>query len=63
MSQKPAPIPEPIQVARWWKSRRRNIAIQVSLSNYEGVNIVNVREYFTDHAGCMKPSTRGLRWG
>jgi hypothetical protein len=57
------PLTEPIEIAKWWKSRRRNIAIVVSLSSYEGVNIVNVREYFTDHAGCMKPSTRGLAMG
>jgi hypothetical protein len=63
MSRTPAPLKEPIEVAKWWKSRRRDIAIVVSLSNYEGVNIVNVREYFTDRAGCMKPSTRGLAMG
>jgi hypothetical protein len=60
MTAKPAPLTEPIEIAKWWKTRRRDIAIVVSLSSYEGVNIVNVREYFTDQAGCMKPSTRGL---
>jgi hypothetical protein len=60
MSTAAAPLPEPIEIAKWWKSRRRDIAIIVSLSAYEGVNIVNVREYFTDQAGCMRPSTRGL---
>jgi Transcriptional Coactivator p15 (PC4) len=60
MSQKPAPLTEPIEIAKWWKSRRRDIAVMVLLGSHEGVNIINVREYFTDHAGCMKPSTRGL---
>jgi hypothetical protein len=60
MTQKPAPLAEPIEVARWWKTRRRNIAVVVSLRHYEGHNLVDVREYFTDQAGCMKPSTRGL---
>jgi len=60
MTQKPAPIVEPIEIAKWWKSRRRNIAVVVSLRHYEGHNLVDVREYFTDQAGCMKPSTRGL---
>ncbi len=60
MSAKPPPLAEPIEIAKWWKSRRRDIAIVVTLSAYESINIVNVREYFTDQAGCMKPSTRGL---
>jgi Transcriptional Coactivator p15 (PC4) len=60
MTANPPPLLEPFEIARWWKSRRRDIAIIVSLSAYEGVNIVNVREYFTDQAGCMRPSTRGL---
>jgi Transcriptional Coactivator p15 (PC4) len=63
MSAKPPPLPEPIVIAKWWKSRRRNIAMVVSLSAYEGINIINVREYFTDHAGRMKPSTRGVAMG
>jgi hypothetical protein len=60
MTRKPPPIQEPIEVAKWWKSRRRDISIVVSLRPYEGLNLVDVREYFTDRAGCMKPSTRGL---
>jgi hypothetical protein len=60
MTQKPAPLAEPIEIAKWWKSRRRDIATVVSLGSHEGVNIVHVREYYTDHAGCMKPSTRGI---
>jgi transcriptional coactivator p15 (PC4) len=56
----PTDLPEPIEVAKWWKSRRRDIAVVVSLRHYEGNNLVDVREYFTDQAGCMKPSTRGL---
>ena len=53
-------LPEPIEIAKWWKSRRRDIAIMVSLRHYEGHNLIDVREYFTDQAGCMKPSKRGL---
>ncbi len=60
MSRTPAPIKEPIEIAKWWKSRRRDIAIVVSLRHYEGHNLIDVREHYTDQAGCMKPSTRGL---
>jgi hypothetical protein len=60
MSAKPPPLAQPIEIAKWWKSRRRDIAIVVSLSNYEGVNIVNVREHFVGSDGCMRPTTKGL---
>jgi hypothetical protein len=60
MSQKFAPLAEPIEVAKWWKSRRRDIAIVVSLSAYEGNNLVNVREHFIGRDGCMRPTTKGL---
>jgi hypothetical protein len=57
----PASLVEPIEVAKFWKSpRERKIAIVVSLRHHEGHSLVDVREYFTDQAGCMKPSTRGL---
>jgi Transcriptional Coactivator p15 (PC4) len=63
---KPAQAPrerlltEPIEIAKFWKSRQNKIAIVVSLRHHEGNNLLDVREYFTDQAGCMKPSTRGL---
>jgi hypothetical protein len=60
MSQKPAPLTEPIEIAKMWKNRQRQVAIVVSLSSYEGHNLINIREYFTDQAGCMRPSTKGL---
>jgi hypothetical protein len=60
MSAKPPPLTEPIEIAKWWKSRRRDIAIVVSLSAYEGHNLVNVREHFIGSDGCMRPTTRGL---
>lgn len=60
MSAKPPPLAEPIEIAKLWKNRQRQIAIVVSLSSYEGHNLINIREYFTDRAGCMRPSTKGL---
>jgi hypothetical protein len=60
MTTKPAPLTESIEIAKWWKSRRRDIAIVVSLSSYEGVNLVNVRENFVGSDGCMRPTTKGL---
>jgi hypothetical protein len=60
MSQKPAPMAQPIEIAKWWKNRRRDTAIVVSLSSYEGHNLVNVREHFVGRDGCMRPTTKGL---
>jgi hypothetical protein len=60
MTQKPAPLTEPIEISKEWKSRQRKIAIIGSLRSYEGHNLYDLREYYTDQAGCMKPSTRGL---
>jgi hypothetical protein len=60
MTQKTALLAEPIEVAKWWKSRRRDIAVVVSLSAYEGRNLVNVREHFIGSDGCMRPTTKGL---
>jgi hypothetical protein len=60
MTQKPAILPEKIEIDKFWKTRRRDIAIVVSLSPYEGHNLIDVREYFVGTDGCMRPSTKGL---
>jgi hypothetical protein len=60
MSQKPAPLAEPVEIGKFWKNRRRDTAIVVSLSSYEGHNLLNVREHFVGADGCMRPTTKGL---
>lgn len=60
MSARSISLDEPVEIAKFWKNRQRQIAIVVSLSSYEGHNLINIREYFTDKAGCMRPSTKGL---
>jgi hypothetical protein len=60
MSQKPAPLAEPIEISKFWKDRRRDTAIVVSLNSYERHNLVNVREHFVGSDGCMRPTTKGL---
>jgi hypothetical protein len=60
MSAKPPPLTEPIEIGKFWKNRRRDTAIVVSLSAYEGHNLVNVREHFIGSDGCMRPTTKGL---
>jgi hypothetical protein len=56
----PAALTEPIEIEKFWKTRRRDKAIVVSLSSYEGINIVNVREHLTGADGCMRPTTKGI---
>jgi hypothetical protein len=53
-------LPESIEIAKFWKTRRRDIAVTVTLSSYQDINIVNVREYVTGSDGCMRPSTKGI---
>jgi hypothetical protein len=60
MTQKPPPLTERIEIGKFWKRRRRDIAIVVSLSSYEGHNLVDVREHFIGADGCMRPTTKGL---
>jgi Transcriptional Coactivator p15 (PC4) len=60
MTARPLPLAEPIVVSKFWKNRRRDTVIVVSLSAYEGINLVHVREHFIGTDGCMRPTTKGL---
>jgi transcriptional coactivator p15 (PC4) len=51
-------IPEPIEIAKFWKNRRHD-AIVVSLSTYEGRNIVDVRMHAMKD-GRLLPTTKGV---
>jgi hypothetical protein len=59
-NRKPLPLAEPIEIAKFWKNRRRDTAIVISLSSYEGHNLVSVREHFVGGDGCMRPTTKGI---
>jgi hypothetical protein len=60
MTTAPAPLAEPIEIAKFWKNRRRDRAIVVALNPFEGHTLIDCREYFVGSDGCMKPTTRGL---
>ena len=53
------PLPEPIVVDRFFKNRRKDVIV-VSLSTYEGKNIVDVRQHFHNEQGQMKPTGKGV---
>jgi hypothetical protein len=52
-------LPEPVEIAKFWKNRRHD-AIVVSLSTYEGRNLIDVRQHFSDKDGKLKPTGKGV---
>jgi hypothetical protein len=52
-------LPEPVEIAKFWKNRRHD-AIVVSLSTFEGRNLVDVRTHVMDRKGCLVPTPKGL---
>lgn len=60
MTAKPPSLAEPIEIAKFWKNRRRNETIHVTLSEYEGCPLINVRTYATGADGCDRPTTKGI---
>lgn len=53
-------LAEEIVVAQFWKGRRRNEHIRVTLKRYEGRPIVDVRQFFVTEFGHSQPTTRGI---
>jgi Transcriptional Coactivator p15 (PC4) len=52
-------LPEPLEW-RLWKNRQRRDAIVVSLSTYEGRNLIGVRLHTTGTDGKMRPTAKGI---
>jgi hypothetical protein len=52
-------LPEPVEIAKFWKNRRHD-AIVVSLSTFEGRNLVDVRQHFMTKEGKLAPTQKGL---
>jgi hypothetical protein len=63
MSAKPTTLAEPVTIAKFWKNRARNESLHVSLSDYEGHPLVNVRIYATGTDGIDRPTTKGVAMG
>jgi hypothetical protein len=53
-------LAEPVEIAKFWKNRQRRDAIVVSLSTYEGRNLISVRTYTTSQDGKMLPTAKGV---
>jgi hypothetical protein len=60
MSARKPTLAEPVVVSKFWKNRRRNEAVHVTLSEYEGHCLINIRVYCTGADGIDRPSPKGL---
>ena len=56
---RPCTLPQPIEIARFWKNRKHD-AVVVSLSTFEGRNIVDVRQSFMTKEGKLQPTQKGV---
>ena len=63
MIARPAPLAEPVTLAKFWKNRRRIESVHVTLSEYEGRPLINVRIYATGTDGIDRPTTKGVAMG
>jgi hypothetical protein len=63
MSTRPPTLPEPVEIAKFWKNRRRSESVHVSLSEYEGHCLINVRVYLTGTDGIDRPTPKGVAMG
>jgi Transcriptional Coactivator p15 (PC4) len=56
-------LDEPIVVSKFWKNRRRNESVRVTLGEYEGHCLINVRVYCTGTDGIDRPTPKGVAMG
>jgi hypothetical protein len=50
----------PITIQKFWKNRRRSESVHVTLSEYEGHCLINVRVYCTGTDGIDRPTPKGV---
>lgn len=59
----PPILADPVVISKLWKNRRRNESVHVTLSEYEGHNLINVRVYCTGTDGIDRPTQKGVSMG
>lgn len=57
---KASPLAETLTISKMWKNRRRSESVHVTLSEYEGHSLINVRVYATGTDGIDRPTTKGV---
>ena len=61
MSEKPPPLAEPIEIAKFWKSaRNRKQSIVVAIKRYEGHTFLDCRLFGTNAEGQSVPTAKGV---
>jgi hypothetical protein len=63
MSARRPTLDEPVVISKFWKNRRRNESVHVTLSEYEGHCLINVRVYSTGTDGIDRPTPKGVAMG
>ena len=58
-----ATLAEPVEIAKFWKNRGRRESVHVTLSEYEGHSLINVRIYATGRDGIDRPTPKGIAMG
>jgi hypothetical protein len=56
-------LDEPIVISKFWKNRRRNESVRVTLGEFEGHCLINVRVYCTGTDGIDRPTPKGVAMG
>jgi transcriptional coactivator p15 (PC4) len=56
-------LPEPVVISKFWKNRRRNESVRVSLSEYQGHSIIDVRVFAIGTDGIDRPTPKGVAMG
>jgi hypothetical protein len=59
MSARRPTLDEPVIVHQFWKNRKHD-AVIVTLSTYEGRNLVDVRQHFMNKEGKLQPTSKGV---
>jgi Transcriptional Coactivator p15 (PC4) len=62
MSARPT-LPEPVEIAKFWKNRRRAESVRIELSEYEGHVLINVRIWATGTDGIDRRTLKGVAMG
>lgn len=56
---KPPLLAEPIEIAKFWKNRKGE-AIIVTLKEFQGRALIDIRTHFTTKDGKFQPTSKGL---
>jgi len=59
MSTRPTLI-EPVEIAKFWKSRNHTEHVRVELSEYKDRPLINIRIWQTGSDGIDRPSVKGI---